>query len=67
MIRAVFFSFVNPYCLKGAEYMIYTVDVLKTDGIQSVKVDASNRKEARIKVKKKIGDDRILGVKNDRD
>lgn len=43
--------------------MRFTVDYLKGDTIKSVSVDAVNQKEAKIKIKKKLGKDKIVGVK----
>lgn len=43
--------------------MNFTVDVMNGNQIKSMKVTASNQKEAKIKVKKKIGKDRIIGIK----
>lgn len=43
--------------------MRFTVDYLNGDTIQSVNVDAVNQKEAKIKIKKKLGKDKIVGVK----
>ncbi len=43
--------------------MRFTVDYLKGDTIRSINVDAVNQKEAKIKIKKKLGKDKIVGVK----
>ncbi|MDN5359015.1 MAG: hypothetical protein PWQ84_78 [Thermotogaceae bacterium] len=43
--------------------MRFTVDYLNGDIIKSVSVDAVNQKEAKIKIKKKLGKDKIVGVK----
>ncbi|MEA1884504.1 MAG: hypothetical protein U9N62_08310 [Thermotogota bacterium] len=43
--------------------MRFTVDYLNGDTIKSVDVDAVNQKEAKIKIKKKLGKDKIVGVK----
>jgi len=43
--------------------MRFTVDYLNGDTIKSVNVDAVNQKEAKIKIKKKLGKEKIVGVK----
>ncbi|MFW6248386.1 MAG: hypothetical protein ACOC4J_01290 [Bacteroidota bacterium] len=43
--------------------MRFTVDYLNGDTIKSINVDAVNQKEAKIKIKKKLGKDKIVGVK----
>ncbi|HOO31814.1 MAG TPA: hypothetical protein PK466_02110 [Thermotogota bacterium] len=43
--------------------MNFTVDVMNGEQIKSVRIEASNHKEAKIKVKKKVGKERIIGIK----
>ncbi len=43
--------------------MRFTVDYLNGEIIKSVDVDAANQKEAKIKVKKRLGKERVIGVK----
>ncbi len=43
--------------------MRFTVDYLNGDTIKSVNIDATNQKEAKIKIKKKLGKEKIVGVK----
>ncbi len=43
--------------------MRFTVDYLTGDTIKSIHVDAVNQKEAKIKIKKKLGKEKIVGVK----
>lgn len=49
--------------IKGAYVMNFTVDVMNGEQIKSVRIEASNHKEAKIKVKKKVGKERIIGIK----
>jgi len=49
--------------IKGVVIMRFTVDYLTGDTIKSVHVDAANQKEAKIKIKKKLGKEKIVGVK----